>query len=260
MGDSTQADAPEGWIFLPEAVERFMELSSEPFPLDRNPLDGGPQNAGDELSASIDRSYSLRECERQIDRSRWGVLTNSGSVEPTVDRDAICHGLFDLKLGILGRTLDRPGLHYGLSEALANILIGVATDVRTHESELPDDLERYRDCHVVLHAEAWKGVIRAWRAEENATRQRRHGHLIDFTGVSDDYLGRLIVGAFELASRSDLRPSRKRMCEAFMEKAVAGTLRKRQFRRVWTLFGVRPENRHLRMSAPGTKASRRPKK
>ena len=106
MGDSTQANAPEGWISLPEAVEHFMELSSELFPLDRNPFDGSHQDPDDELSARIDRSYSLRECERLIDRSRWGVLTNSGSVEPVVDRDAIRHGLFDLESGVLGRRHD----------------------------------------------------------------------------------------------------------------------------------------------------------
>ena len=130
MGDSTQANAPEGWISLPEAVEHFMELSSELFPLDRNPFDGSHQDAGDELSGIVVRSYVLCKCERLIDRNSLGVLTNAGSVETVDDRDAIRHGLFDLELGILGRRLT-------LADAFAG------TD--PSKSELPGELEQHRD-------------------------------------------------------------------------------------------------------------------
>ena len=251
MGDSSQVDAPEGWIFLPEAVEYFMTSSSELFPLDRNPFNGSPQDPDDESSASLVRSYVRPDCERLVDHSHWGILTKTGSVETVVEWNAIRHGLFDLELGVLGRRHD-------FADSITSIF--TSTPMEARETLLPADLERYRDCHVVLDAEAWRDVVLAWRAEENATRQRRRGGPIDFTGVSDDYLGRLIVKSFEIARRWDLAPSRDRMCEAFMKMAVAGSLRKKQFKRVWMFFGTRPENRHLRMSAPGKKASRRPKK
>ncbi len=253
MGDSTQVNDPEEWMFLSDAVEHFMVASSELFPLDRNPFSGSPQNADDELSGSIVRSYALHECERLIDRSYWGVLTNAGVFMPAGDRDAIRHGLFDLNLGVLGRRHD-------LADSLTSIFTGIPRETLTREAYLPATLERYRDRPVVLHAAAWRDVVRAWRAEENATRQQHHGRLVDFDEVSDDYLGGLITRSFENAVRGHLAPSRDRMCEAFMAIAAAKSLSRKRFYRVWKLFGTRPENRHLRMSSPGTKAGMKPAK
>jgi hypothetical protein len=264
MDDPNQVDPPEGWISLSDAVEHFVELSSELLPLDRSPFDGNPWDAGDEMSASIVRSYALRECERLIDRSYWGVFTSAGSVVPMIDRDPIRHGLFDLEMGVLGRTLDRPGLRYGMGEALANILTDAPADVRTQASELPADLERYRDCHVVLHAEAWRDVVHAWRADWVAERSLKLNEPIDFSGVSDEWLGRKfstwkrlgLEHGFTVVKKADNPDSKHAVLNILRALDVGdsfgdATLSENRFDEIWRFEARKPENWHLRMASPG---------
>lgn len=273
MGNSTQVDDPERWMSLSDAIEHFMESSSVLFPLDRNPFNGSPQDANDEKSASIVRSYALHECGRLIDRCYWGVLTNAAVVEPADDRDAIRHGLFDLNLGVLGRRHD-------LADSLSNIFTGIPVEAR--KAYLPADLERYRDCPVVLHAEAWRDVVCAWRADWIAERSLKINEPIDFSDVSDEWLGRkfsswkrlgmkhgfqVVKKAVEKGERT-LKPDAKHAVLNILRLRDARddsgnpTLSENRFEEIWKFEARKPENRHLRMTSPGApnKQPKRPKK
>lgn len=235
--DMKNQKLPEGWLSVDAAINVFCSTVAELIPAQLNQFD----------SQVALRIFAETECSELAERAFIAVLTNDGAVIEIFPKAPVSRGVFELNVGLIGKR-----------RSLGGILAGD----EPHDAPLPADLEPHRARPVLIHTTCWGNLVAEWCEEHLVQQKMDTAAGIDFSRLSDDFIGRWIIGTLISAKSgglkatkdADTRRGRKvefGMWDYFKAMADGNTLIRKRFDEIWRREGRKAEHRHLRMSEPG---------